>query len=526
MRFWVLALIPCILHAQDGSGDLPARLARIVQKLGSEDFKEREAASNQLTSLPAEAQPLVEAELKKADLELEVRSRLERSLPVFKIKAKRVAVAKKKESDAAWSRKTSIEAYQQVGRKDPKWDAAATEGITLVAGLWEKAGKPGQDRKAYDLCMTAINSGCDDPLILYARARMYDVAIRKNFAESTRLHVEAATAMKERGARYHQMRQSICFARAADFIARSKKDLADEDKKASEEWLELAVPRLGEAASDPEVPDTNLMEIGELIIGTWLKLTKDRKVGFDKVFEALTKARPESVLPLVLKGVTYTHYAWDARGGGWADSVTEDGWKKMAERLGVAEQALTDAWKKNPADPRAPTQMITVELGQGKGRPVMETWWKRAMEADPDNFDACGKKMYYLEPKWHGSPADMLTFGRELLAGGNWEARLPFKLVDAHLTLSGYQKEKEAKAEYFTDETVWKDFEAVYERYLARYPDSTWDRSFYAKLASKCGRWTAAKAQFDKLGDKVMVGAFADKAEMDRFKAEAAEKGK
>jgi len=154
----------------------------------------------------------------------------------------------------------------------------------------------------------------------------------------------------------------------------------------------------------------------------------------------------------------------------------------------------------------------------------METWYKRAMEADPDNFDACGKKMYYLEPKWYGGPAEMLTFGRELLAGGNWEARLPFKLVDAHLTLSGYQKE--GKAEYFTDETVWKDIEAVYERYLARYPDSVWDRSFYAKLASKCGRWTEAKSQFDKLGDKVMVGAFADRAEMDRFKAEAAEKGK
>jgi hypothetical protein len=523
MRPLILALIPCVLQVQD---DLPTRLSRIVQQLGSEDFKEREAASEQLYSLPVEARPLVEAELKKGDLELEVRSRLERSLPVFKIKAKRAAVVKKKETDAAWNRKTTIEAYKQAGRADPKWDEAAIQAITLVVEIWTKASTPGSDRKAYELAGAAIHAGCDDPFVLYARARMYDVVIRKSFAESVRLHVEAARAMKERGARYHPMRRSICFARAADFIARSKKDLTDEDKKAVEEWLELAVPLLGKASADPETPETNLVEIGELIIATWMKLTKDRKVGFDRVFEALTQGRPDSTLPLALKGVTYTHYAWDARGGGWANTVTEDGWKKMAERLFVAEQALTEAWQKNPADPRAPTQMIAVELGQGKGREVMETWWKRAMEADPDNFEACSKKMYYLEPKWHGSPEDMLRFGRELLAGGNWEARLPFKLVDAHLTLSGYQEPKEAQAEYFTDEHVWKDFQAVYDRYLARYPDSVWDRSFYAKLACKCGRWSAAKAQFDKLGGQVMVGAFADQAELNRFRAEAAEKGK
>lgn len=524
MRFWVLALIPCVLHAQDASTDTAARFARIVQKLGSEDYQEREAASSQLYSLPLEALALVEAELKKSDLELEVRGRLERAIPVFKIKARRAAVVSRKAADVAWNRKTSIEAYKQVGLKNPKWDEPAVQAITLVAQIWDKVGTPGSDRKAYDLCMLAINSGCDDPLVLYARARMYDVAIRKNSAEGMRFHVESATAMKEKGARYHPMRQSICFARAADHLARSRKDLTEDEKKAVQEWLDLSVPRLGEAASDPEVPDFHLMEIGELLIGTGMKLTKDRKVGFDKVYEALTKGRPDSILPLILKGVTYTHYAWDARGGGYANTVTDDGWKKMAERLDVAEKALTEAWNKNPADPRAPTQMITVELGQGKGRPAMETWWKRAMEADPDNLEACTKKMYYLEPKWHGNPADMLAFGRELLAGGNWEARLPFKLVDAHLTLAGYQKE--GKAEYFTDDHVWKDFDAVYSKYLARYPDSVWDRSFYAKLASKCGRWTEAKAQFDKLGDKVMIGAFADRAEMDRFKAEAAEKGK
>jgi hypothetical protein len=59
---------------------------------------------------------------------------------------------------------------------------------------------------------------------------MYDVAIRKNFAEAIQLHADAAKAMKETGARYHELRQCFCFARAAEVISR-KKELSDDDKK-------------------------------------------------------------------------------------------------------------------------------------------------------------------------------------------------------------------------------------------------------------------------------------------------------
>jgi len=518
-------LLPLALNAQDVSPDTAARFAKALQKLGSEDFQEREAGSAELVALPLEALRLIEAELKKGEAELEVRSRLERAVPEFKLKAKRSALKTKAEAEAAWTRKTTIDSYTQIGRKDPKWDAKAVEALTLTIRVWGKTATPGQDRQAYELASAAVAAGCDDPLVLYARARMYDVAIRKNFAEAIQLHADAAKAMKETGARYHELRQCFCFARAAEVISR-KKELSDDDKKQAQDWLDLALSRLGEAAGDPTAPDVALKEVGEMMIGTGMKLTRDRKIGFDKVFDVLTKARPESTMPLVLKGAVYITYAWDARGGGWANTVTEDGWKKMAERLDEAEKALTEAWKKNPDDPAAPTLMLGVELGQGKGRAVMETWYKRAMTADPDHFEACGKKMYYLEPKWHGSPQDMLNFGRELLAGGNWEARLPFKLVDAHLTLAGYAEDKQKKADYYKDEAVWKDVKAVYEGYLKHHPESNWDRTYYAKLACWCGHWNEAQVQFEKLGDKAMVGAFADRAEMDRLKAEAAEKGK
>ena len=50
----------------------------------------------------------------------------------------------------------------------------------------------------------------------------------------------------------------------------------------------------------------------------------------------------------------------------------------------------------------------------------MEKWFKRAMDTDPDNLQACYNKMYYLEPKWHNDPAGMLEFGYQSLKSANW----------------------------------------------------------------------------------------------------------
>src|SRR5262245_7795334 len=292
MRRLALALLPGLLSAalsaQEASPDTAKRFAKAVQKLGSDDYQERESASAEIASLPFEALRLIEAELKKADLELEVRSRLERAIPAFKVKAKRNAAARLKEADAAWTRKTTVDAYNQVGRKDPKWDAKAVEALTIISRIWSNTATAGQDRQAYNLSVAAASAGCDDPLVLYARARLYDSVIRKSWPEAVQLHVDAAKAMKERGARYHEMRQGFCFARAADFLARLKKDISDDDKKQVQEWLDLALSRLGEGAADAEVPDDHLHELGELMTGTWTKLTRDRKIGFDKIFDALT----------------------------------------------------------------------------------------------------------------------------------------------------------------------------------------------------------------------------------------------
>ncbi len=46
---------------------------------------------------------------------------------------------------------------------------------------------------------------------------------------------------------------------------------------------------------------------------------------------------------------------------------------------------------------------------------------------------------------------------------------------------------------------MWDDIRAVYEPYLALFPDHDWHRSGYAKWAAECGRWREAQALFEAI---------------------------
>jgi hypothetical protein len=120
---------------------------------------------------------------------------------------------------------------------------------------------------------------------------------------------------------------------------------------------------------------------------------------------------PEASFVWLLQGEANIKMAWQARGTGYANRVTDEGWKGLEQHLKIADKALNKAWKLNPKDVRIPLAMLTVELGQGEGRDRMELWFNRAMELNPLCYDAAYAKLYYLEPKWHGSVEDMLIFG-------------------------------------------------------------------------------------------------------------------
>lgn len=225
---------------------------------------------------------------------------------------------------------------------------------------------------------------------------------------------------------------------------------------------------------------------------------------------------PKSHIPHMVMARFWTTYAWNARGSGYAEKVTKEGWKLFDERLTKADTELAIAWKINPNDERIALNMISVELGQGKGLARMEEWFQRAMAINPESYPACTAKLHYLEPKWHGSAEAMLAFGRECVASTKWKGSVPLTLVEAHRDLASYVKEPELKPAYWKQPGVWKDIESAYTRFFELNPEAVSQRHAYAFYAYRCEEWTAFRTQLKLLGE-VNYAYFGGKVEFDKM---------
>jgi hypothetical protein len=122
------------------------------------------------------------------------------------------------------------------------------------------------------------------------------------------------------------------------------------------------------------------------------------------------------------------------------------------------------------------------------------------MDKHPDNYDACSKKLRYLEPKWYGSPDEMLRFGHECVDSETWIGNVPLVLRDAHESLANYV-EKDKRAAYWKQPEVWPDLKASFEKFFQLNPDATRWRHNYARYAYWCEQWDDLNEQLKLLGE-------------------------
>ncbi len=135
----------------------------------------------------------------------------------------------------------------------------------------------------------------------------------------------------------------------------------------------------------------------------------------------------------------------------------------------------------------------------------MEMYYERAMKLDPNNLEACKRKMTYIEPKWYGNRDAVLEFARELARGQNWDGMLPFLIVEAHSVLASYTTNR---ANYFLDPEVWRDIRPAFEPYLRAKPNQRLVRTRYAKIAIECGQHAIAHEQFQFLGNNYSTAIY------------------
>ena len=227
-------------------------------------------------------------------------------------------------------------------------------------------------------------------------------------------------------------------------------------------------------------------------------LGPDVNARYRRVDTGLKAAGASEWLRKTVDGINLIDWAWEARGTGLGNTVTDEGWQRFRERLEAAEDRFNTAFNLDSGRPEPSAGMITVCMGLSRDRDEMEKWFRRAVRADPVGWAAFSAKQEYLKPKWHGSEDELLAFARQCLRAATLDDLL------RELVYLAYQEPVMGLTPFgvYSRPRVWADVRAAYEPYLAARPTDDGTRTRFFKLCVYCSQWPAADAHRQRLGDR------------------------
>jgi hypothetical protein len=123
---------------------------------------------------------------------------------------------------------------------------------------------------------------------------------------------------------------------------------------------------------------------------------------------------PESITARIALAESYLGYAWDARGDGTADTVSENGWQLFSQRAEEARNTLQKASTLKTKDPESYVAMESVSLAQGWDREEARSLLEQGFAAEPGYYYVYRMHALYLLPKWFGEDGDTELFAERI----------------------------------------------------------------------------------------------------------------
>ena len=413
------------------------------------------------------------------------------------------AIEKRRHDWLAWNCRTLQGAYDEVGKKNARWDKPARKTLDLAARMFSREVDPEVTLSdIYTSAKAAVDVGCDDPMLVYLHGRSSVGPNDPGKPETIRRAKDSAKALA--ASRYPAVRRAIALQISGN-RALSASDPGDEVRKEAERDFDAALALLEESVASDE--RNEFWEANWL--NTLLELTRGyRTLGvpaeaaYERVDAGLSRVADAKVLRLHFRGEFWLGYGWEARTTGFAAAVPEGGFETLEKRLAVARKALNQAWQLQPGLGAAARTLIEIDKGIGGDRATMELWFDRAMRANGDDRGACWSKLDWLDPKWYGSEEEMLAFGRACRDTKNWRTGITLLVADAHWRIACRLGGME-QVQYMGLPEVWADIQPVYDEYLKHHPHDDVARSKFATFCYLGSHFREAEAQYVALGDRL-----------------------
>ena len=204
---------------------------------------------------------------------------------------------------------------------------------------------------------------------------------------------------------------------------------------------------------------------------------------------------PESITARVAQAGFLVDYAWYARGSGYSDTVKDEGWRLLAERLTEAQKVLSEAKKMKSKCVMWWNVQMTVALGQDWEHAKYDELFAEAKTFEPEFWSFDVKRAYYLLPRWHGQP-------------GDWEAAAEKEIDRPGLGAEAYARVVMNQRAYYKQnifvetKASWPKTRDGMEILHRKYPDSQEILNAYVQFARMSDDRPVARKLFEEIGGR------------------------
>jgi hypothetical protein len=197
---------------------------------------------------------------------------------------------------------------------------------------------------------------------------------------------------------------------------------------------------------------------------------------FDRRIEEWGKLFPESETVSVVRAKWWVRQAWNARGNGYAHTVSPAGWKLFEEGLAKARTALESKPLVGVSCPHLYRVLLTVALGQGWDDARQKALFEAGVARWPEYYDFYFARAQYLLPRWYGARGDWEKFALDCAGLGGEGPMLYARIAWAQWKYLG--QETGAR-----DGVDWPLMREGFEKLMARWPESSWNRVNFCRFA-------------------------------------------
>lgn len=208
-------------------------------------------------------------------------------------------------------------------------------------------------------------------------------------------------------------------------------------------------------------------------------------------------------IALAVAAVNDMKWAWEARGGRYANFVKSDQWRNFSERLQIVRTSLQAAWNADQKDASIAPWLIWCARGLSDSR-MARTAFEQATRRAPSIRATYSSMLLSHASKWGGSDEECLDFARQTMASAPPECGAAVLVVEAHYYL--YEQLTPMSEEY---KAYWKSPMVRNEVLMAddvclrsglNGMNGVRNRHWLAYGLWKCGERLRAKAHFQELG--------------------------